>query len=223
MGNGVNFFYNELANTSMNRGRPRTFDMEQALDTALKLFWQHGYEGTSIALLADAIGVNPPSLYAAFGNKEELFVQTIERYVDLNGHIYRDSLQKETAQEVAQGILEGVVKLVTRPGSPNGCLMVQGALATSPDSEKISRMVARLRGRAEGWLVDRFERARQEGDLPPDADPHGLACYLMTLNSGLAVQAKSGISQKQLLKVVAIALQSWPRSQLRTKPRLQAK
>jgi len=194
----------------MARGRPRTFDKAEALDTALKLFWRHGYEGTSVAMLADAIGVNMPSLYAAFGNKESLFLACIARYGELNGKIYHESFKKETAREVARSILEGEAELVTRRGTPDGCLMVQGALATSPESESVRKTMAGLRGRAEAWMAERFQKATDEGDLPPDADPEALACYLMTVNSGLAVQAKSGVKKKQLLRVVEIAMRNWP-------------
>jgi len=194
----------------MGRGRPRAFDKVKALDTALELFWRHGYEGTSISLLAERIGVNVPSLYAAFGNKESLFLQAIERYGELNGRIYHESFKKKTAREVALAILIGEVELVTQRGRPDGCLMVQGALATSPESEKISEMMAGMRGMAERWMAERFERAKEENDLPADADPKSLASYIMTLNSGLAVQAKSGVGKKQLLKVVEIAMRNWP-------------
>ena len=194
----------------MPRGRPRNFDKAEALDIALKLFWQHGYEGTSVAMLAEAIGVNVPSLYAAFGNKESLFLRCIERYGELNGKMYHESFKKKTAREVARSILEGEVELVTRRGTPDGCLMVQGALATSPESESIRKMMAGMRGMAEKWMVERFKQAIDDGDLPSDADPAALACYLMSLNSGLAVQAKSGVGKKQLLKVVDIAMRSWP-------------
>jgi AcrR family transcriptional regulator len=194
----------------MQRGRPRNFDKAEALDTALKLFWRHGYEGTSMAMLTEAIGVNVASLYAAFGNKERLFVQCVERYSELNGDLYHESLKKETARDVARSILEGEVELVTRRGTPDGCLMIQGALATSPDAEKIRKMMAQMRTMAEKWMADRFRKAVDEDDLPSDADPAALACYLMTVNSGLAVQAKSGVGKKQLLKVVEIAMREWP-------------
>ena len=194
----------------MPRGRPRNFDAAKALDIALELFWKHGYEGTSIAMLANAIGINIPSLYAAFGNKESLFLQSVERYGEQNGVLYHQAFRKKTAREVARAILQGEVELVTRRGTPDGCLMVQGALVTSPESEEIREIMADLRGTAEQWMAERFEQAVEEGDLPPDAKPAALACYLMTLNSGLAVQAKSGIKKKQLLEVVDIAMANWP-------------
>ncbi len=196
----------------MAKGRPREFDKEKALDIALELFWRHGYEGVSIAALANALGIKVPSLYAAFGNKESLFLKAVERYGQSAGHIYHESFKKKTAREVAQAILEGEVKLVTQKNRPNGCLMVQGALVTSPESEKISTMMAGMRGMAEKWMADRFKQAQKEGDLPADADPKALACYIMTINSGLAVQARSGVSKARLKQVVQIALQNWPKT-----------
>jgi AcrR family transcriptional regulator len=97
----------------VQRGRPRNFDKAEALDAALELFWKHGYEGTSMAMLTESIGVNVASLYAAFGNKERLFVQCVERYSELNGDLYHESLKKKTARDVAHSILEGEVELVT--------------------------------------------------------------------------------------------------------------
>src|SRR5262245_8333771 len=194
----------------MQRGRPRNFDKTEALDTATEVFWKHGYEGTSMDMLTEAIGVNVASLYAAFGNKECLFVKCVERYSELNGDLYHESFKKKTARDVVRSILEGEVELVTRRGTPDGCLMVQGALTTSPQAEKIRKMMAQMRAMGEKWMAERFRQAIDEGDLPSDADPTALACYLMTINSGLAVQAKSGVGKKQLLKVVDIAMRGWP-------------
>lgn len=194
----------------MARGRPREFDKEKALDIALKLFWAHGYEGVSVAFLAQSIGVNVPSLYSAFGNKEALFLEAVKRYSEVNGGFYHVALKKKTAREVAQYILDHEVKLVTMPDAPDGCLMIQGALVTSPESEAIRQMMAGMRRTAEKWMEDRFRQAKKEGDLPADADPAALACYLMALNSGIAVQAKSGASRRELKKVVAVAMRNWP-------------
>ncbi|HEU5046936.1 MAG TPA: TetR/AcrR family transcriptional regulator [Rickettsiales bacterium] len=194
----------------MRSGRPRKFEREAALDIALKLFWQHGYEGTSVARLAEAIGINPPSLYAAFGSKEALFIEAIKRYGDMHCAFYPEVLAQKTAYDVARKMLEEEVELVTKRDHPNGCLVVQGALVTSPESEAIRAQVSDMRNMAEQWLCERFKKAKKEGDLPQDADPAALACYLMTLNSGLAVQAKSGVSRKRLKQVVEIALSNWP-------------
>ena len=194
----------------MAKGRPRSFDKNDALDTALRLFWHHGYEGTSIAQLAEAMGVKIPSLYAAFGSKENLFIASVERYAALNGCLYHDALKEPTAKKVAEKILMGEVELVTRKSCPDGCLMIQGALTTAPESENIRQMMNRLRNTPIGWMKDRFLQAQKDGDLPADADPDALAHYIMTLNSGIAILARSGASRKKLEKVVALALENWP-------------
>jgi len=194
----------------MAKGRPRTFDKDDALDTALKLFWHHGYDGTSIAQLAEAMGIKIPSLYAAFGSKEELFIASVERYGALNGCLYHDALTQPTAKKMVEHILMGEVELVTRKSCPDGCLMIQGALTTAPESENIRQMMNRMRNTPITWMKDRFIQAQKDGDLPEDADPDALAHYIMTLNSGLAIMARSGASRKKLEKIVALALDHWP-------------
>lgn len=194
----------------MPKGRPREFDYDAALDKVLALFWRHGYDGVSIAAVSDALGISVPSIYAAFGNKENLFLKSVARYAQSAGHIYHESFKKKTAYAVAKAILEGEVALVTQKDKPNGCMMVNGALVTGPESEQISRQMAQMRQTAEGWMAARFKQAKKDGDLPPNADPKALAAYIMTVNSGLAVQARSGVSRRDLKRVVALALANWP-------------
>ncbi len=193
----------------MAKGRPRKFDKDEALKTALHLFWRHGFEGVSVALLAEKMGINVPSLYAAFGNKQELFLKTVELYGKTNANIYHPALQLPTAREVAHAILMAEVDLVTNPDAPDGCLMVQGALVTSPESEGLSNLMAQMRATAETWLVDRFEKAKLDGDLPPTANSRALGCLIMTINSGIAVQARTGVGRDELLKVVEMAMKSF--------------
>lgn len=186
------------------------FDKEAALDAALRLFWQHGYEGTSIAALADALKVTVPSLYLAFGNKESLFMRAVERYGHYNGKLYEEAFRQKSAREVARWILKGEVALVLGDGTPHGCLMVHGALATGPGSDTVRTAMAELRRVAEAEVADRFRRAKDEGDLPAGADPESLAAYVMTVASGIAVQARSGLSRAELERVVEIAMKAWP-------------
>jgi AcrR family transcriptional regulator len=198
----------------MAKGRPRSFDLDHALEKALHLFWAHGYEGASISMLASEMGINVPSLYAAFGNKEALFLKAVEKYGQQNGPpLYAEAFKKKTSYEVARFILEGEVELVTRPGTPDGCLVMHGALVTSPESDPIQKYMSGLRAMAEGWIEDKFHEFQKSGDLPESADPKALACYIMTMNSGLALQAKSGIKREQLMKVVDVALAGWPTAQ----------
>jgi len=201
----------EKGSVVMAKGRPRAFDKGQALDTALKLFWAHGYEGTSVSMLASAIGINVPSLYAAFGNKEALFMAAVDRYGELEGpRLYGEAFKKPTSYEMVKHILETEVELVTRPGTPDGCLVMLGAIITSPESEPLQKYMSGLRLMAEGWMADRLRQYQEAGDLPADADPAALACYLMTMNSGLATQAKTGVKKDVLLKVVEAVLDGWP-------------
>ena len=194
----------------MAKGRPRAFDAAKALDTALHLFWEHGYEGTSISMLADAMNIKIPSLYSAFGNKEELFLKAVQRYGELNGCMYHDSLKKKTAYEVVESILMGEVELVTRKTTPDGCLMLTSALATSPDSERIRKFISDMRAMPEKWIAERLKQAQKDGDLPKSADPAALAFYIMTVNWGIAAQAKSGATRAELTTLVKHVLKHWP-------------
>jgi AcrR family transcriptional regulator len=194
----------------MRRGRPREFDTEKALDAALDLFWRHGYEGTSLAALAGAMGINMPSLYAAFGNKESLFRKVLERYLQRPASYLRIALAEPTARGVAEQALSGAINMVTNPRHRDGCLLVHGALATSPGGEVIRRELNRLRAAGETAVRKRFERAMVEGDLPGDADPAQLARYLMTVIWGLSVQVAGGATEAQLKSVADFALRNWP-------------
>jgi len=192
------------------RGRPRSFDVDAALDVALRLFWRHGYEGTSIATLAEAVGITVPSLYAAFGNKENLFRKAVEHYGRYAGLLYDEAFRAKGAKAAARAVLMGEVELVCGRGTPEGCLMVQGALATSPESEVVREEMARLRRQAEAEVARCFARFRSAGGLPAGWEPKTLAAYVMTVAAGLAVQAKSGMPRAQLNRVAEMAMLIWP-------------
>jgi AcrR family transcriptional regulator len=189
-------------------GRPRGFDKQEALDTALRLFWRQGYEGTSIAELSQAIGVSVPSLYLAFGNKESLFMQAVEHYGLYSGGMYEAALAQRSAHDVVRRILEGEVDLVTGGDTPDGCLMIQGALATGAGADTIRETLATLRLKAESAVAEKLQAL---GDLPAGWSARDLASYVMTLAAGIAVQAKSGVSREQLLRVTDSALRVMPK------------
>jgi AcrR family transcriptional regulator len=194
----------------MPRGRPRNFDIDKALDQALNVFWRKGYEGTSLADLTAAMGINRPSLYAAFGNKQSLFRKALDRYAAGPGSYVHAALNQPTARAVAEKLLHDAVQNLTNPANPRGCLAVQSALACGDDADCMRKELIRHREQLVTALRDRLQRAKKENDLPPDANPTDLARYLATLIHGLSVQASSGASRKDLQKVASLALQAWP-------------
>ncbi|HTN04875.1 MAG TPA: TetR/AcrR family transcriptional regulator [Planctomycetaceae bacterium] len=194
----------------MAAGRPREFDLDNALDAALNVFWRKGYEGASLPELTEAMGINRPSLYAAFGNKAALFRRAIDRYVEGPAAHVATALEQPTAREVVRQLWLGGIELVTSAENPRGCFLVQAALACGADSEAIRKEVAKRRGTLVTALRERFERAVQEGDLPSDAVPADLALYVATVAHGMAVQASGGATRDELMRVAEIALRAWP-------------
>lgn len=192
------------------RGRPRGFDTDDALDRAIEVFWRQGYEGTTLDDLTGAMGINRPSLYAAFGNKEATFRRAVERYSEVDMAYVSEALAQPTARAVAEHYLRNNVVAITRPGKPAGCLSVQGGLAGSPEDERIVRFLADSRAAGERRFAERFRRARSEGDLPPGESPTELARYLSTVSAGLAVQAAAGASRRALMAVAERALRAFP-------------
>ncbi|SFL60838.1 transcriptional regulator, TetR family [Bradyrhizobium sp. NFR13] len=193
----------------MALGRPREFDTDTALDLALHVFWRKGYEGASMADLTEAMGITKPSLYAAFGNKEDLFRKALDRYVDGPGGYFRTGLKKPTAREAVEHILYESVEAVTDPKNP-GCLAVQGALCCGDAAETIKQELTARRSKSEEDLRLRFTRAIAEGDLPADADAGDLARYVSAILQGMAVQAAGGAPREQLRKLADMAMRSWP-------------
>ncbi|MFJ3489977.1 TetR/AcrR family transcriptional regulator [Leifsonia aquatica] len=192
------------------RGRPREFDVDEALDRAIEVFWRQGYEGTSLSDLTDAMGINRPSLYSAFGNKEDTFKRAVDRYAEIDMAYVGTALAAPTALEVAQRYLRDNVTAVTTPGKPPGCLSIQGGLSASPADDPVVQYLAERRAAGEVRFAERFARAIAEGDLPADEDPAELAKYINTVSAGIAVQAAAGADRASLLRVVQRALLSFP-------------
>lgn len=191
-------------------GRPRAFDPDEALARALDVFWRQGYEGASLADLTTAMGINRPSMYAAFGNKEDLFRMALARYTSGPASYVEKALHEPTARAVAEHILRGAVQATTGPDSPAGCLGVQGALATGAPGELAREALIEWRTNGEDAIRERLIRAQVEGDLPSDADPANLARYIATFAYGISVQAATGVPREALGQIVDTALANWP-------------
>ncbi|MEN3156894.1 TetR/AcrR family transcriptional regulator [Alkalimonas sp. NCh-2] len=192
-------------------GRPRAFDVDTALEKALEVFWRNGYDGTSLSDLTEAMGINKPSLYAAFGNKEQLFLKAIEFYENRACSFFLPALEKPTAYEVAEHMLYGAAMNMTDSDHPQGCIVVQGALSCSEAAATVKEALKNRRVEGGEKLCERFKRAIAEGDLPADVDAEVLACYLGTVLQGMAIQATNGATSEQLRQVAQMTLQAFPR------------
>ncbi|TDC68630.1 TetR/AcrR family transcriptional regulator [Streptomyces hainanensis] len=191
-------------------GRPRGFDVDEALERAMRVFWERGYEGASLSDLTDAMGITKTSMYAAFGNKEQLFRKALARYTEGPASYASRALEEPTARGVAEALLQGAVRTTTLPERPSGCLGVQGALAASEGGRAAHDVLVGWRNDAGHRLQERFRRAVDEGDLPRDTDPVRLARYLATVGFGIAVQAASGLGREELQDIADTALRGWP-------------
>jgi AcrR family transcriptional regulator len=193
-------------------GRPREFDVDEALAAAMRVFWTKGYEGASMADLTDATGISRPSLYSAFGNKEALFKKALERYAREKLIFIDHALEASTAREVAEGLLRGMLSLQTSESDPRGCLGVINSVACGDDAEAIRADVL-ARGLAiKGAMIARFERARDEGDLPSGVDPIAISTLLIALLQGIALQAGAGAPHEELKALVDASLGLWPQA-----------
>lgn len=191
-------------------GRPRGFDADLALDAAVDVFWRRGYDGASLSELTAAMGINRPSLYAAFGDKDQLFQSALDRYVQRNMGYVTDALAQATARDVAAAFLEGNATAVTMPGLPAGCLSVQAAVATEGSTQLAT--LTENRARIQALFVDRFRHAIDEGDLPPDEHPEELAAFLITVSSGFAIRAADGATRESLLAMAHRTMAAFPSS-----------
>ncbi|WP_454617442.1 TetR/AcrR family transcriptional regulator [Bradyrhizobium cenepequi] len=193
----------------MAMGRPRAFDADAALDQAMEVFWRHGYEGATIAQLTEVMGINPPSLYAAFGSKEGLLKAALDRYSAKRARWLEGIVSAPTAREVAERMLMGTADTQTDPANPPGCLLVQGGLACGTGSENVPFELAAHRAQTENQLRDRFVRAKAEGDLKETADPDALARYLSAVIAGMGVMASSGADREALRQVAAVSVKAF--------------
>lgn len=194
----------------MAKGRPREFDIDDALSAALAVFWAKGYEGTTMADLSAATGLKAGSVYAAFGSKAGLFKRVLDRYADTVFSYGPKALEAGTVREVVSRWLRGAVEATTGTGTPAGCLLVHGALVTGDGASEVKADVRTRRQAGEVMLTERFERARLSGDLPAGVDPKDAARYVLALTEGVAVQAAYGADRADLERLAELALARLP-------------
>jgi AcrR family transcriptional regulator len=192
------------------KGRPREFDVDEALAAALRVFWQQGYDAASMAELTAAMGITKPSLYAAFGNKEALFRKALDLYEREKMAYMSAALEEPTSRRVAERLLRGALAMQTSSCDPRGCLGVISSVACGPEASSIRECVIERQKGSRDAMIARLERAKQEGDLPADIDPEALARYMVAVLQGLSVQAKTGATSEELTSMVDMALRTWP-------------
>jgi len=199
------------------RGRPRGFDPETALDAALGVFWQRGFEGASIAELTAAMGLSKPSLYASFGDKEALYLKCLEHYLEsrIQGHTAILATEPQ-ARLAVHGFLRAMVDMLTDLDLPGGCFIITGAAncggASTP--EAVESALKKVLQKGELALRACLRRAQGERQLRTDIDVNQLAAFFNTCLAGLAVHAKSGAPRAKLRGVVDAAMAVWPESRL---------
>jgi AcrR family transcriptional regulator len=201
---------NKQMDVTKRRGRPPAFDHEEALDKAMQTFWTYGYEGTSMATLIEAMDMNKPSIYAAFGNKEALFNKALDRYATGPSGFVNKAMAEPNSYQVAKVFLTEAVKLLTQHHRPRGCMIVQGALSCGPEAEMIQKKLIAYRASLEESFKKRFDLAKDNRDLPEETNTTALAKYIATIHQGISVQASSGASLDELMGIVDIAMQNWP-------------
>lgn len=191
------------------RGRPREFDADVALAAALRVFWTKGYEGASLTDLTEAMGITRPSLYAAFGNKEALFRQALDLYESEKLAYVGSAMAAPTARGVAENLLRGAIDTVTG-GECRGCMGVIASVACQSAEASIREDVARRTESSRMAMIERMQRAIDEGDFAVPTEAEGITRYLMAVLQGMAVQAGSGANREQLQQVAQATLAAWP-------------
>ncbi|AEU36958.1 TetR/AcrR family transcriptional regulator [Granulicella mallensis] len=190
--------------------RPRVFDIEKAIQTATVMFWKNGYEQTSLANLTEEMGITPPSFYFAFESKDGLFRKVVKHYVTTYLGFMAEAFRQPTARGVAETMLYGCADVYSNPANPRGCLIMNCSLPSSETAVQVRQELASERKARRAKLKRHFQAAIASGDLPRDSDPEELARYVMSIGWGLAVEAQSGASKRDLYRIVARAMQAWP-------------
>ena len=191
------------------RGRPRCFDCDQALDRAMDVFWEKGYEAASLQELTEAMGINPPSLYAAFGDKEGLFVEAVKRYYSkVQGAC--PFADEPTARGAVEKLLTELATHFTSSNKPRGCLATMAMTTTATTSERVQKILSDEQAKARANLRARIQRGVDEGELPAGTDAGTLANLYGAVIAGMSLQAKTGATRKSLVAMAEAAMRAWP-------------
>ena len=192
--------------TSVKAGRPTGFDTDRALDIAMRLFWERGYEGTSMADLSQKMGIHPSSIYAAFGDKQALFALAAKRYADVPAQYMVKALEQPTFRSFVLAAFNNTVEFLAAKDHPSSCFTLTGAIACGVDTEPAKILMKEMRLQNEAAIKARLLKARKAGEFPREENVDDYTRYLSSLLSGLAVQAANGSTRAELKRTAAIAL-----------------
>ena len=194
---------------SLTRGRPRSFDRTQALDSAMRVFWAKGFAGASMSDLTAAMGIASPSLYAAFGSKEGLFREAIDHYVAIHAGDFWGVMDRPTARESVEGLLRNAASVFAASDVPNGCMVIQTAAEADELSPELAASLCELRASNAETLARRIEKGIKDGDVGGGTDVRAVADFYATVHKGLSLSAKGGASREELDSVVTSAMAAW--------------
>lgn len=190
----------------MKLGRPAEFDKEAALDVAMRLFWERGYEGTSMADLSLAMGIHPSSIYAAFGDKQQLFALAAKRYADVPAQYMVKALEQPTLRGFILAAFDNTVEFLSSREHPSSCFTLTGAIACGADTVPAKLLMKEMRLQNEAAIKARLLRARKAGEFPKEENVDDYTRYLSMLLSGLAIQTANGSTRAELKRTAELAL-----------------
>jgi AcrR family transcriptional regulator len=211
-----------IKGSKRGRGRPPIFDRGIALNKAMKLFWERGYEGTSFDDLIAAMGISASSFYNSFGSKESLYCEATKSYLDWSGHWFFGILNDpsiDTKTAFAR-LFESTAEEFTRGDHPLGCMISLAGTHCSPGMKNIREMMVEHRAFSEGAMAERIRKGVADRDVPEDADCDMLAAYYSAVARGLAVQARDGASREKLVEIGRLAMRAWPTRKARGRPQV---
>lgn len=201
-----------VESTRRGRGRPSVFDRDAALEKAMKLFWERGYQGTSFDDLIHAMGISASSFYNSFGSKEKLYCEATQTYLDSSGRWFFGILNDESTdtRTAFSRLFAATAEESTRGDHPAGCMISLACTHTPPALKSIREMMVELRAFSEGAMAERIRKGIADGDVPGDTDVDMLAAYFSTVARGLAGQARDGGSREKLTEIGRLAMRAWP-------------